>query len=142
MGRPKKATVEDVLPLVAEKNGNISAMARALGCSRHVIYQRCEESATLKQALEDAKESMTDNVESAFYREILNGNVTAMIFYLKTQGKKRGYVERQEVTGADGGPIKHVNQSELDRDIESLLAEMADRAQAGAEDTPERTPAS
>jgi hypothetical protein len=32
-------------------------------------------------------------------------NVAAIIFYLKTQCKDRGYVERQEITGADAGPI-------------------------------------
>jgi hypothetical protein len=34
------------------------------------------------------------------------GNVTAIIFYLKTQAKDRGYVERQELTGADGGKLQ------------------------------------
>jgi len=32
-------------------------------------------------------------------------NPTMIIFYLKTQAKDRGYVERQEVTGADGGAV-------------------------------------
>ena len=33
-------------------------------------------------------------------------NVQAVKFYLETQGKKRGYVVRQEITGADGGPVQ------------------------------------
>jgi hypothetical protein len=37
-----------------------------------------------------------------------DGNMTAIIFYLKTQGKSRGYVERQEVTGADGKKLFEV----------------------------------
>jgi hypothetical protein len=36
---------------------------------------------------------------------IKDGNVAATIFFLKTQGKRRGYIERQEVTGAEGAPI-------------------------------------
>jgi hypothetical protein len=33
-------------------------------------------------------------------------NPTMIIFYLKTQAKDRGYVERQEVTGADSAPVE------------------------------------
>jgi hypothetical protein len=35
-------------------------------------------------------------------------NPAAIIFFLKTQGKSRGYVERQEVTGADGKKLFEV----------------------------------
>jgi hypothetical protein len=32
-------------------------------------------------------------------------DASAVIFFLKSKGKKRGYVERNEVTGKDGAPI-------------------------------------
>ena len=61
----------------------------------------------LKAALEQARQGMLDNVESAFYAKVLGGDTTAMIFWLKTQGKRRGWVERTEVehSGANGVPI-------------------------------------
>ena len=101
----KKTTVADIEPLVVEYNGNVAAIARKLGVSRATIHKRIQESAALRQAIDDARETMVDNVESALYREVLNGNVTAMIFWLKTQGKRRGWVERTEITGADAGPL-------------------------------------
>jgi hypothetical protein len=33
-------------------------------------------------------------------------NAQAVKFYLSTKAKDRGYVERQEITGADGGPVQ------------------------------------
>ena len=42
--------------------------------------------------------------ESQLHKQILDNSVPATIFYLKTKGKKRGYIERQEITGADGVP--------------------------------------
>lgn len=50
----------------------------------------------------DARESMIDTAESMLYKQIGEGNTTAIIFFLKTQGRQRGYIERQELTGADG----------------------------------------
>jgi hypothetical protein len=32
-----------------------------------------------------------------------------LCFALKTLGKNRGYVERQEITGKEGGPVQNIN---------------------------------
>lgn len=104
-----KTTVADVEPLIAETKGNVSVIARRLGVSRGTVWNRCLESPRLMQALEDARESMIDNAESVLYKKVLAGeDTTALIFFLKTQGRNRGYVERveQQVTGKDGGPME------------------------------------
>ena len=46
-----------------------------------------------------------ENGEKRFAGWIERPSETAIIFTLKTRGKKRGYVERQEVTGADGAEL-------------------------------------
>jgi len=98
-------TVEQVENALNQTAGNIASAARALGASRSTIYRFIENSPTLQQVLVDAREELVDIAESALRREVLNGNITAIIFTLKTQGKARGYVERQEVSGPDGGAI-------------------------------------
>lgn len=97
----KKATVPEILKQVEASKGNIAAIARYFGVSRGTIHNRMKESKKLEEALNSARESMIDNVESKLYQEALAGNTTAMIFFLKTQGKSRGYTERQEVEVRD-----------------------------------------
>lgn len=68
---------------------------------RNTVYTWIESYATAQQALQNARESALDNAESILYKKILDGDTTALIFFLKTQGKNRGYSERHEqhVTG-------------------------------------------
>ncbi len=100
-----KLTAESVTAAIRDMNGNISAVARRLGVCRQTVYNYIERHPSVKDVLTEARETMLDNAESALYRAVLNGEAWAVCFFLKTQGKSRGYVERQEVTGADGGPL-------------------------------------
>jgi len=79
------------------------------------LYNYLKKYATAQQALDDTREKRHEWVENKLIQQIDADNLTAIIFYLKTQGKHLGYVERQEVTGADGAPqqveIIEVNRS-------------------------------
>lgn len=102
-------TVKQIEHAIKQTAGNVSAAARALGVSRSTVNRRIAESPVLKQLVEDTREELVDVAESALRREVLAGNITAIIFTLKTQGKKRGYIERQEYVGApDVEPITFV----------------------------------
>lgn len=88
------------------QRGNISATAEALGVDRRTIYRRVTDNTELEAIWKEARESLIDVAESALLKLINEGNVAAIIFALKTQGRARGYSERLELTGADGGAIK------------------------------------
>lgn len=49
-----------------------------------------------KKEVENISEITLDFAESQLHKQINEGNTSATIFFLKTKGKKRGYIERQE----------------------------------------------
>jgi hypothetical protein len=91
---------------IRNARGFVSVAARQLGVSRSSVYNAINKHASVKEAVIDAREAMTDLAEGKLLGLINDENPTAIIFYLKTQGKDRGYVERQELTGKDGAPIE------------------------------------
>ncbi len=66
-----------------------------------IIAPMVETPFALKKYLSSVEETSPLKLMEA----VENGEIAAIIFRLKTKGKKRGYVERQELTGADNQPI-------------------------------------
>lgn len=97
---------EAIITLIRDRSGNLTAVARQLNCSRTTLYRYVTQHPTVEAALAEARETMLDNAESMLYKKVLDGDVTSLIFFLKTQGKSRGYVERVEQTGKDGTAIR------------------------------------
>lgn len=98
-------TADKMIKAIGDNRGVISDVVRALGCSRSHFYVKLKQFPSVQQKLQDVREERHDHVESKMMEKIDAGDTTMIIFYLKTQCKDRGYVERQEVTGADNGPI-------------------------------------
>jgi len=88
-------------------NGNISAVARSFGVSRRAVYNFVKDKyPDLWEIVQEQREMWKDDAESELMRQAMEDkNTTALIFFLKTQAKDRGYTERQEHTGADGSAI-------------------------------------
>ena len=89
---------------------NVTQACEKVGIARKVFYQWMKEDPDFKEAVDNMDEIILDFVESSLFSQIREKNTTATIFYLKTKGKHRGYIERNELTGADGkdltpGPI-------------------------------------
>lgn len=101
-------TAEEVVAAIEGSKGFVTIIGKRLGCSARHVYNLLDKYATARDALANEREGMRDFAEGMLYKRIEGGDTTAIIFYLKTQAKGRGYVERQEVTGAEGGAVNIV----------------------------------
>ena len=91
--RFKAAQVIEAIELA---KGNLAQAARLLKCNRNTVYGYINRYSTVKEAYERVNEETIDYVEDKLMNQIDRGNITAIIFFLKTKAKHRGYVERQE----------------------------------------------
>ena len=105
MAKKNGYTAEQVIAALTKAEGYVSQAASILGCSPRTVYNYRDRYVSVAEAWEAIREKRHDFVENALHKQIRDGNVTATIFYLKTQAKHRGYVERQELTGANGGDL-------------------------------------
>lgn len=74
----------------------ISYACDMTGISRQTYYNWYKSDPKFKTACDDIQEGVVDIVESKLLSKINDEDTTAIIFYLKTKGKHRGYVERVE----------------------------------------------
>lgn len=93
------------LDIFAKKAGNISKSCEAANISRRTFYDWMRDDDEFKESVEDIQEGLLDYAESKLLDNIEAGKEQSIFFYLKTRGKKRGFVERQEIQ-TDGFPDK------------------------------------
>lgn len=80
-----------------KSHGIIKTACELVGIHRSTHYQWLKEDDQYRKDVEMACENAIDDVEKKLFDRINAEDTTSIIFYLKTKGKKRGYVERTEV---------------------------------------------
>ena len=90
-------TIEQIIESIKGTGGIIQAIARNLGCQWHTAEKYVNMYEETKEAYRDEKESILDLAESKIIGSINSGNTQDAKWYLATQGKKRGYTEKQEI---------------------------------------------
>lgn len=108
--------------------GNVSLACKKMNTmSRQTYYAWMKDDPEFKQQVEDIQDGLIDFAEEKLfdlidgaYEEVIHPltgevvnlrskpNPTSVIFYLKTKGKNRGYIERQELTGKDGANLVNI----------------------------------
>ncbi len=122
--RLTKKKMGEYAAIYQRKMCNVSATCTALQISRQTWYNWRENPEFLEK-VEEAEEALLDLAESKLFEKVTQGDNTCMIFFLKTKGKKRGYVEGQEITATvqekhDELDLSNLTDDELN-EYESLL---------------------
>lgn len=95
-------TKKAMLEALEKSLGIVTSACKSVDISRETHYRWLREDADYKAAVESLSDVALDFAESQLHKQIKDGNSTATIFFLKTKGKKRGYVERQELDVSTG----------------------------------------
>jgi hypothetical protein len=98
-----------IIDALQGSRGVIKDAALTLKCDRSQLSRRISGDDELKQVRKDVFETFVDEVEHKYYDKMMaTEKESLLIFFMKCHGKKRGWVERQELTGAEGTPLGEV----------------------------------
>jgi len=95
MNTSEQLKKEQLLEALEKSLGIVSTACQSVGVSRTTYYKYYNDDDDFKQSVDSIGDIALDCAESQLFELIKAKNVTAIIFYLKTKGKKRGYVEKQ-----------------------------------------------
>ena len=97
-----------------ENFGNITIACESAGVGRGQYKAWCEKDPEFRQRLAEIEpeEIMLDFGEHKLMERIAKGDTLATMFLLKTKGKRRGYIERQEVAH-EGDVVKQITVNVL-----------------------------
>jgi len=87
-----------------ECDGNITATSRRLRVTRKATYDAIQRYG-IQHVLDECREELLDVAENSLHTLIRDGHASSVFFFLRTMGRDRGYSERVESTGLNGGPI-------------------------------------
>jgi hypothetical protein len=93
-----------MIEALQESNGVVTTAIQSVKMNRSTFYKWMNEDEEFKKEVDDIRESALDYVESKMFERITNGSDTMIIFFLKTQGKKRGYIERSQLDVQNTSP--------------------------------------
>ena len=91
-----KYTIQQITDALRKCGGLRSHAAQRLGCVPSTVTNYISRHDELKEIEAQCVKDQLDIAESKLFQHIEDGNIPALLFYLKCKGKARGYVEREQ----------------------------------------------
>lgn len=99
------ATKTAMLEALEKSLGIVTTACQSVGIDRATHYRWLQSDPQYKASVESIADKTLDFAETHLHALIKDKNPAAVIFYLKTKGKGRGYVERQEIEVQESRPL-------------------------------------
>ena len=98
MDKSRHIKKEALLNALEQSLGVVTIACKSADIPRRTYYKWLKEDEDFKKSVEDIENVAIDFAESQLHKQIKNDSTSATIFYLKTKGKKRGYIEGLDIT--------------------------------------------
>lgn len=103
--------------------GVVTQACKNAEVSRKTFYQYCQEDLEFKESVDEIQDVALDFAETALHKQIKDGTPSSTMFYLKTKGKKRGYIERLETENTN----KNTDLTITPEEREQMIKELRDK---------------
>ena len=98
--------------------GVVTKACEMVGIGRTQYYTWLKEDEEFAQQVQDIENVALDFAESSLHEQIKDKIPTSTIFYLKTKGRKRGYIETKDITNNGGSftnPFEGLTLEQLEK---------------------------
>lgn len=111
-----------LLTALQETLGVVTTACEKAKIARKTYYNYYNDDPEFRKEVDSIGDMAVDIAESQLHKQIKEGNTTATIFFLKTKGKHRGYVEKapegsgtylQVNNNSDGIDVKELSDEQL-----------------------------
>ena len=95
---PQRRLTSNLLKKGIENSfGNVTTIAKNVGCERKTIYAWLDKSRDLQIQFDLEREKIIDLAENKLVENLNHGETSSIHFVLKTLGRNKGYYEKQEI---------------------------------------------
>jgi hypothetical protein len=97
MPKTPRYSDKQMIAAITRARGLVYLAAQNLGCDPATIFHRAQKKPAIREIIETERNRVLDFAEAKLIEAVGNGEAWAVCFLLKTQGRKRGFVERSEI---------------------------------------------
>ena len=101
---------EKLIEALGKSLGVVSTACKAVNISRDTHYRWIKEDPDYKGKVRELENIALDFAESHLHGLIKEGSAAATIFFLKTKGKRRGYIETTDLQITEKKPLTWMNE--------------------------------